>query len=386
MSDGHLRRRRALPDRRLRPEPRRPARLGDGAVRGRQAARRAIRIFGQAYLASFHSAGVIRDDDYRAGRIGFYGTYDPLAGRGRVSATRWPSTSRTRAGTSLPTTWSSASCGRCGCARTSPASSSTCRTPLQPPHGQRGDLIDLNIMEGTVGAARPRAPLRHGATPAARDRDRLLRARRLRLGSATAHRSGDRPPVPHRHQPRLQPRRLGLYVDANLRPLRWLSLRGGVRGDVFTFDVHDNCAVQSIAHPNTNEPLFGAELLQRGEPRRLPRARSARLDLVGRLHAARVDHRRALVGGEPHRVGGAGRALDRPHATSRRTPRRPSPASLPTREASRSPGRSRTPSICRRARSSSTPRSITISSSRRRSGATCSPARRRAWARRRRCG
>ena len=50
---------------------------------------------------------------------------------------------------------------------------------------------------------------------------------------------------------------LGLYIDANLRPVRWLALRGGVRGDVFTFDVHDNCAVQSIEHPNPNEPLFG---------------------------------------------------------------------------------------------------------------------------------
>src|SRR5205807_9936904 len=45
---------------------------GSGATR--------YRIFGQAYISSFHTAGVVRDDDYRAGRICFYCTYDPLQG------------------------------------------------------------------------------------------------------------------------------------------------------------------------------------------------------------------------------------------------------------------------------------------------------------------
>src|SRR5206468_1188449 len=33
------------------------------------------RLFGQAYIASFHTAGVLRNDDYRAGRVGFYDVY-----------------------------------------------------------------------------------------------------------------------------------------------------------------------------------------------------------------------------------------------------------------------------------------------------------------------
>jgi hypothetical protein len=38
---------------------------------------------------------------------------------------------------------------------------------------------------------------------------------------------------------------VGVYVDANLRPTRWLALRGGVRAEAFVFDVLNNCAVNS---------------------------------------------------------------------------------------------------------------------------------------------
>ena len=38
------------------------------------------RISAQAYIASFHSAAVLREDDYLAGRLGFYDTYDTTQG------------------------------------------------------------------------------------------------------------------------------------------------------------------------------------------------------------------------------------------------------------------------------------------------------------------
>jgi len=38
---------------------------------------------------------------------------------------------------------------------------------------------------------------------------------------------------------------IGVYVDANLRPLSWIRLQGGVRADMFLFDVLNNCAVNS---------------------------------------------------------------------------------------------------------------------------------------------
>jgi hypothetical protein len=38
---------------------------------------------------------------------------------------------------------------------------------------------------------------------------------------------------------------IGVYVDANLRPLSWVRLQGGVRADMFLFDVLNKCAVNS---------------------------------------------------------------------------------------------------------------------------------------------
>jgi hypothetical protein len=38
---------------------------------------------------------------------------------------------------------------------------------------------------------------------------------------------------------------VGVYVDGNLRPFSWLALRGGVRADMFLFDVLNNCAVNA---------------------------------------------------------------------------------------------------------------------------------------------
>jgi hypothetical protein len=38
------------------------------------------RITGQVYTTAYHTAGVVREGDYEAGRIGFYDTYDPAQG------------------------------------------------------------------------------------------------------------------------------------------------------------------------------------------------------------------------------------------------------------------------------------------------------------------
>ena len=47
---------------------------------------------------------------------------------------------------------------------------------------------------------------------------------------------------------------VGLYADLNLHPLSWLALRGGVRADLFTYNVQNLCAVQSIEHPSPSNP------------------------------------------------------------------------------------------------------------------------------------
>ena len=63
---------------------------------------------------------------------------------------------------------------------------------------------------------------------------------------------------------------IGLYGDANLRPWRWLSLRGGVRAEIFTYDVLNNCAAQIVAHPSTTNPPIDESCLTQqdlGRPR-----------------------------------------------------------------------------------------------------------------------
>src|SRR5262249_49515395 len=51
-----------------------------GQYEGRIGQTGSYRVTAQAYATSYHSAGVIRDDDYRAGRIDFFGTRDPHQG------------------------------------------------------------------------------------------------------------------------------------------------------------------------------------------------------------------------------------------------------------------------------------------------------------------
>jgi hypothetical protein len=43
---------------------------------------------------------------------------------------------------------------------------------------------------------------------------------------------------------------VGVYFDSTLRALPWLGFRGGVRADMFLFDVLNNCAVQSVDNPS----------------------------------------------------------------------------------------------------------------------------------------
>jgi len=63
---------------------------------------------------------------------------------------------------------------------------------------------------------------------------------------------------------------IGLYGDANLRPSRWLSLRGGARADLLTYSVLNNCAAKTVAHPSTTNPPIDQSCLSQqdyGRPR-----------------------------------------------------------------------------------------------------------------------
>lgn len=206
------------------------------------------RVAAQVYTTDYHSAGVIREDDYQAGRIGFYDTYDAGQGgdsfRASVAADIEKKTDDTLFGQQLFVV-----------KRTMRLREDftgyllDVQEPWQTPHGQRGDLIDLDADETTLGA-RGFARIEGKALGETQQLELGYFARYDQVGGV---------------QQRLSPTTLdayhtdtdlesnlgdvGLYGALNLRPVSWLALRGGVRADVFTFDVDNLCAHQTINTP-----------------------------------------------------------------------------------------------------------------------------------------
>ena len=211
------------------------------------------RVTGQAYIASFHSAGVLRDDDYQAGRVGFFDTYDSRQGadtsRYSVSAELESRSGRFVLHNQLY-----------GVVRPMQLRENFTgflldpQQPTQNLHGQRGDLIELATMEQTVGLhgfGRLSGELLHQTQELEVGyyaRGDFVSSAQRRIEAATGH--------PYHTDTDLDSKLgdLGLYFDLNLKPLSWIALRGGLRGDLFTYDVVDNCAVESVSHPSKSNP------------------------------------------------------------------------------------------------------------------------------------
>lgn len=204
------------------------------------------RVFGASYLSRYRSAGVLREDDVAAGRVGFYDTYDSAQG-GEVSrhlvsveveSVRGATTLKAQA-------WGSARTFRLRENFTGFLLDP--QQPWQSPHPQRGDLIDQHGSSVDLGA---RASGRFRATVGGHNQflelglygrfvDVDSTQRRLRSGTDVGYRTdfdlgnavGN----------------VAFYADAELRFTRWLVLRGGVRGDLFQYDVLDRCAVNNVS-------------------------------------------------------------------------------------------------------------------------------------------
>ena len=219
-----------------------------------------LRVTATAYISSFHTAGVLRDDDYRSGRVGFYDTYDTRQGE---DASRY----------SLAIDVGSR-VGKVSLHNTVFAIARPLRIrenftgflldvqqPLQQPHAQRGDLIDLNMMQWTVGSKGSAKITGHVLNQVQElelgyfARGDFVNSSQQRIEASTGH--------PYHTDTALDSRlgNIGVYADANLRFTRWLSLRGGARGDLFTYDVNDVCAVQSVSKPSPANPPGDASCL-----------------------------------------------------------------------------------------------------------------------------
>ena len=296
---GTFARRRVLHDRRLRREPAGQARARrSGSTRSPSASAGSLRVNATAYATEYNSAGVVREDDYdvRARRLlrhrgsrarratrraapRIAATYENRVRRHRRARSRCSSIDRSMR---LRENWTGFLLD--------------VQQPTQSAaHSARGPHR-LPLRRAHHRRARLRALARRGPRPPAGVRGRLLRARRSDdVDAVPRHGRRRRRPVP---QPTPTSPRTSATSASTPTPTstscRGSALRGGVRADMFIFDVLNNCAVQSRRQPvravtsQVDQPCLSE--LEHGVYRE-PFARSATAER--RDHAARHDRRRA---------------------------------------------------------------------------------------------
>ena len=211
------------------------------------------------YTTTYHSPGVVREDDYEAGKIGFYDSYDALlkpvtlqGGTGTRFSLNADLELKKGDVTHHHLVYFTASTLQLREDFTGFVEDE--QTPLQNPHIQRGDLITLENSAFTFGGrgfARKR--LEAFGRPVEAE---LGYAARVDFVHSTQYRIEASSGHPYLVDNDLSSvlGDIGLYADGNVKPLRWLTLRGGVRADLLTYDVFDNCVSPSIRRPSETNP------------------------------------------------------------------------------------------------------------------------------------
>ena len=217
---------------------------------GELGARGLWRLLGTAYGTHYQSAGVVRADDVASGRIGYYGTEDPNQGGDAQRYTlsfdiHSPSEHHSLA-QQVFLTWRNL--------RIDEDFTGFLLDPQtfgQSYHPQRGDMIEQDYTAFTAGARgsdRMTGVLlgRQQSIEAgyyARYDHTTPMIQRLRYGTQ----------VPYAIDQDLvtDVMNLAVYLDLDLRPLRWLTVRGGVRQEYFDYNVLDQCATAGQFVPNT---------------------------------------------------------------------------------------------------------------------------------------
>jgi TonB family protein len=235
------------------------------------------RVGASAYSTHYHAAGVIREDDYKAGRIGFYDSYALSSFASDVTRPGGDS-SRYSVYGDLETRHGDTTYAQqvflidrdMRLIENFTGFLLDVQEPLQSLHQQRGDTLDLAVHEVTVGARGSssfagklfgqKQTLELGYFA----RGDSVTGEQQRLEAATGH--------PYATDTNLESQLgdIGLYADASIKPLAWVTLRGGLRADLFTYNVNDLCAVHSVAHPSTTNPPIDQSCLSEqdfGRPR-----------------------------------------------------------------------------------------------------------------------
>ncbi|HVJ93672.1 MAG TPA: TonB-dependent receptor [Labilithrix sp.] len=227
---------------------------------GRLGQRGSFRVGSQAYSAQFRSAGVVRADDVANERIGFYDTYDRRQGGDSSRYSVWGDL-ETKLGDTLLKQQVFFIMRDMRLRENFTGFLLDVQQAVQEPHVQRGDMLDLHVDTQTLGA---RGSARWRTTVFGQTQEvefgYFARADRT---TSSQHRIDARTSAPYLTETDLDSRlgNIGLFGDVGLRPFRWLTFRGGVRGDLFTYDVLDRCAQRSVRQPSASNPPGDASCL-----------------------------------------------------------------------------------------------------------------------------
>jgi TonB family protein len=241
---------------------------------GELGARGLYRVLATAYATHYSAAGVLRKEDVDSGRIGFYGTEDPSQG-GDAQRYTLSFDLESPTGDGVVTQQAFLTWRTLRITENFTGFLLDTQEPGQSIHPQRGDAVEKDYSALTAGARggyRVRFKLF--------DRDQAIEAgyfarydhtrpqeQRLRFGTQ----------IPYLVDQDFQTDIFNLagYLDAELRPFSFLTLRGGVRQDYFDYNILDSCQTAgnfAIGQPplNLTCPSF-----DRGGPRLPTRRQTA---------------------------------------------------------------------------------------------------------------
>ena len=207
-------------------------------VEGRVSESSTYRVTAQAYDARFGSSGILRVDDYRAGRIGFFGTYDARQGE---DAARYSvsGTIETHDEDFIARNQFFIIYRPLRVRENTTGFLQDVQEPNEPLHGQRGDMIDVHNTAWTFGlkgmarVQREIFGLHQELEAGYFARADVVSSMQQRITTATN--------TPYRTDTALDSvlGDFGMYADANIKLQPWLTVRGGGRADFFTFDIND---------------------------------------------------------------------------------------------------------------------------------------------------
>jgi TonB family protein len=204
-------------------------------------ARGSWRLLGTAYGTHYQSAGVVRADDVASGQIGYYGTEDAAQGgdaqRYTLSFDLQSPSDKDFLAQQVFLTWRSLRIDEdfTGYLLDN-------QELGQSYHPQRGDMIEQDYTAFTAGArgSDKRTSFFSGRPQSlevgyyARYDHTTPEIQRLRFGTQKPYAVDENLTTDIMN--------LALYVDLDLRPTRWLTVRGGIRQEYFDYNVLNQCA------------------------------------------------------------------------------------------------------------------------------------------------